>query len=242
MKKFLKVLMIFTMFLTVGVTALAIWKGDTIIAAVNSLQYQNYTKEELTQKIQENDQKLKAEIAQYTGGAPLRELSEEEQAQIERGETTYEEVYEKILNEINQAEQENLEKDNPSQPEQSDGNPVPPVSPAKAITDKYIAKMYGLKSKYVGQLDACIAQAISEYKSLPKEEHTSASKRSIMSKYMGQMAGLESACDAEVNSVLSSLERELKEIGADTSILQTIRSAYANEKSMKIAYYMSTYG
>ena len=102
--------------------------------------------------------------------------------------------------------------------------------------------MYGLKSKYVGQLDACIAQAISEYKSLPKEEHTSASKRSIMSKYMGQMAGLESACDAEVNSVLSSLERELKEIGADTSILQTIRSAYANEKSMKIAYYMATYG
>ena len=242
MKRLLKALMIFAVFMTVAATALAVWKGDTIIAAVNSLQYQNYTKEELTQKIQENDQKLKEEIAQYTGGAPLRDISEEEQEQIDRGETTYEEVYEKILHEINQAEKESQETNKPSQSEQTNAKPVVPVSPAKATTDKYIAKMYGLKSKYIGQLDACIAQAIEEYKTLPKAEHTSASKRSIMTKYMGQLAGLESACDAEVNGVLASLEKELKEIGADTSVIQTIREAYANEKSMKIAYYMATYG
>ena len=242
MKKFLKILMIFTVFTIVAITALTIWKGDTIIAAFHSLQYQNYTKEELNQKIQENDQKLKEEIAEYTGGAPLRDLSEEEHAQVERGETTYEEVYEKILQEIHQQEQAQPEKPADSQPQQNDVKPVVPVSPTKAITDKYIAKMYGLKSKYIGQLDACIAQAISEYKALPGEEHTNAAKRSIISKYVGRMAGLESACDAEVNSVLSSMEKELKEIGADTSIIQTVRSAYANEKSMKIAYYMATYG
>ena len=244
MKKFLKALMILVMFMTVAVTAVAIWKGDTIIAAVNALQYKDYSAEEINQKIQENDQKLQEEIAAYTGGVPLRDITPEEQAQIDRGETTYEEVVNKILN----GEDSGGSAQQTQAPEESGGGDedtvevTAPVSPAKEITNRYIAKMYALKSKYVGQLDACIAQAISEYKALPREQHTSASKRSIMSKYLGQFAGLESACDAEVNGVLSALESELKEIGADTGIVQTIRNAYANEKSMKMAYYMNTYG
>ena len=63
----------------------------------------------------------------------------------------------------------------------------------------------------------------------------------VGAKYITEIYSLESSCDAEVNTLLDSLKAELTAIGADTSIIGTIRSAYNNEKQLKRSYYMSKY-
>ncbi len=41
--------------------------------------------------------------------------------------------------------------------------------------------------------------------------------------------------------LLANLKAELKAIGANTSIIATIRNAYSNEKQLKRSYYMGKY-
>ena len=64
---------------------------------------------------------------------------------------------------------------------------------------------------------------------------------SIAGKYLKTVASLESQCDKDVESLLSDLRTELEAQGKDTSIIETLRKAYNEEKSLKKAYYLDVY-
>jgi hypothetical protein len=109
---------------------------------------------------------------------------------------------------------------------------------ASEIVSRYVSQMQALKGGYLGQLDSLMSRAVADYVALPKENRGKGAIQAIAQKYIGTAYSLQSNCDAQVNSVLSSLERELKAVNADTAIVSAMRSAYQNEKSAKIAYYM----
>ncbi len=110
---------------------------------------------------------------------------------------------------------------------------------ASDIIKKYTAQFYSLKAYYSGQLGQLESQARSEYSSLTKEQKKSTSKAAFVAKYAGRASALESECDGKVNGILSGMKAELKAIGADTAVIDTIKSAYASEKAARKAQYMN---
>jgi type II secretory pathway pseudopilin PulG len=104
-----------------------------------------------------------------------------------------------------------------------------------------VAKMYVIKADFVGRLASFEADIKAQYKALPAEERNQATKARIVSENMSYVAGLEAQCDAQVKAVTDELTELMNANGKDTSLVDAINSAYANEKELKKAYYISLY-
>lgn len=101
-----------------------------------------------------------------------------------------------------------------------------------------VGEIYALRSSFIGQLDGLLQQAKAEYSALPPEQREK-QKNALASKYIGLAGGLESACDSQMEAILSRIQKHLKETGGDTSLVKEIRKAYDKEKALKKSYYMS---
>ena len=110
----------------------------------------------------------------------------------------------------------------------------------KKVAD-LVAKVYVIKANFTSLLAALEDSAISSYKALPASERTHASKAKIVSDNMSYVLGLEAQCDAQVKAVTDELTALLKQYGKDTALVDSINSAYQQEKELKKAYYLSLY-
>lgn len=124
----------------------------------------------------------------------------------------------------------------PEQPE----NVLSEAEYNKKVAD-LVAKVYTIKSEFIGTLDAFESKIVSEYKALPEEQRTSATKAKIVADNMSYMLSLEAQCDAQIKAVTDELSKLMKEYGKDMTLVDAINSAYANEKELKKAYYVSLY-
>lgn len=106
---------------------------------------------------------------------------------------------------------------------------------------EYVAKMYVIKSEFLGVLDEFEASIKSQYLALPKEQRTTATKAKIVSENMEYVSSLEAQCDARVDAVINELSALMKANGKDTALVDAIKTAYINEKELKKAYYVSLY-
>lgn len=125
--------------------------------------------------------------------------------------------------------------------------PVAP-QPGKLSDDEYnkkvadlVAKVYVIKANFLATLSSFESKVISEYKALPDEQRTGATKAKIVSDNMSYVAGLEAQCNAQVKAVTDELTALMKENGKDTALVDAINEAYAREKELKKAYYISLY-
>ena len=104
-----------------------------------------------------------------------------------------------------------------------------------------IAKLYVLKSRFTGELGSLEKTITETYEALPKEEQVPASRKSIAGQYIKQVSRMELDCDAQVDAALAELRETLTAQGQDTAVVETLRQAYENEKSLKKAYYLDVY-
>ena len=104
-----------------------------------------------------------------------------------------------------------------------------------------IAKLYVLKSRFTGELSVLEKTITTTYEELPEEEQVPASRKSIAGQYIKQVAQMELDCDAQVDAALAELRKTLTAQGKDTAVVETLRQAYENEKSLKKAYYLDVY-
>ncbi len=112
---------------------------------------------------------------------------------------------------------------------------------AQDDTAASIAKLYVVRSRFLSEL-ASIETAITDaYESLPEELRTPSSRKSIAGEYISRVSDLELECDAEVETITEELRLKLEESGKDTSVVDTIKQAYEEEKSLKKAYYLDIY-
>lgn len=128
-------------------------------------------------------------------------------------------------------------------PEITPGQPENVLSEAeynKKVAD-LVAKVYTIKSEFMATLDSFESKIVSEYKALPKEQRTAATKAKIVADNMSYMLSLEAQCDAQIKAVTDELTKLMKEYGKDMALVDAINSAYANEKELKKAYYVSLY-
>ena len=110
----------------------------------------------------------------------------------------------------------------------------------KKVAD-LVAKIYVIKGNFLALLSEFENKIISDYKALPSSQRTNAKKAQIVADNMSYIAGLEAQCDAQVKAVTDELTALMKAQGKDTSLVDAINKAYAQEKELKKAYYISLY-
>ena len=104
-----------------------------------------------------------------------------------------------------------------------------------------VAKMYSIKADFNSKLSSFESRVIAEYKALPEEQRTSATKARIVSENMSYIMGLEAQCDAQVKAVTDELYSIMTASGKQTTLVDQINAAYISEKENKKAYYISLY-
>ena len=102
-----------------------------------------------------------------------------------------------------------------------------------------VQQLYAVKGRAESGLNACIASAKAEYKSLPPEQQTQSRKIAICMSKAGQLSALQASCDKEVNSIVSQMRSVLKANGQSTALADQAMSSYKSQKSARRAALMS---
>lgn len=216
--------MVVILIIAAAVISLFIWQKNNISAVISASKYSD---EDIEQQITDSKKNVEAQLKDYnvTG---LRDFTIEEEEDIRKGKLSVEEAIEKILSESNIGQ---AEKTDDIQGEKSQKKTE---NSSSEIVSNYTVKLYSLKASYLGQIGNLIDEAKADYKG-------GASASELMSNYLGRAASLEKEADSQVDSLLSELKTKLNEIGADTGIVNTMKSSYENEKSLKKSYYLSLF-
>ncbi len=198
----------------------------------------NSSDEEIQQQIADNKKEVEQELENYNISG-LRDFTFEEEEAIRKGDLTVDEAMANIMAESNvsaqqQGSQVSAEASDASQSKASSGGAQSSQAQASAIVSEYTVKLYSLKANYLGQIGNLIDQAKADHKN-------GMGTGALMSKYLGRAASLENEADSQVDSLLSEMRGKLNAVGADTSIVSTMKSSYENEKALKKSYYMSLF-
>lgn len=230
MKKWIKISLIILFVLVIIVSSLAIWQWKNIKSIYMGI---NESTDEISKRRNDNQKDLVESVNQYLDDG-IRELTEEEKEKIESGEITAEDVYLQIFEE----KQIDIEKNKESANEKN-------VNAKKVSKDeiivKYMAKIYSLQSSYTAKAELTISEGKKYYKEQRKSHEPATARANTISYYTPIVRGVEKSCDTEFEKIISELEKELKEAGAETDITGAIRNAYANEKQLKLSYYANRY-
>ena len=226
-----KVIILSLISASAAVTAVIVYKQRNNIIALNYAV--NYSAEG-REKLQDENDKLIADIIDSLSDEGVSLLTEEEITRFKSGDLSEEQVLEiieerKIINDNISKGTSNAVNTND---EKEDNNTTPDSS--DNIGD-LTAQIYSLRSSFSGKVDSIVAQAQSDAAS---GQYT---KSELISKYAGQLSSLEKSCDAQFDSIVSQIEEELKQTGGNTDVVSDLRKAYQNEKSIKKASILSKY-
>lgn len=114
-------------------------------------------------------------------------------------------------------------------------------SSADLLIADAVSQLYVLQSQYTSQIEGLVSRAKAYYNEQKTQSGSTAAKSSTLAKFSGEVASMESSCDSKVEAVLSELTANLNAIGADTSVVSTLRTAYRNEKASQRAAYVNKY-
>ncbi|MDR2357075.1 MAG: hypothetical protein LBD92_03180 [Oscillospiraceae bacterium] len=201
----------------------------------------SFTREELEEKLEEREADT-AKILEKLPEVSVRQPTEEEKEQLRRGDMSAEEAAGRLLSPPARETSPDPADSGVGETEGGESRAPPnaeAAAPARAAA--LIAEVYILRETMTGQIDGILDAAKAEYTALPEEDRTSAKKREIAARYIGEVSKLEKTCDARMGEIIGELEAVLKETGGDTSAAADIKQAYEEEKSLKKSYFLSRY-
>jgi len=259
-KKTIIILTVIALFFA-GVGAVVWWQFDNIKAIYYGLVYSSEDIEARLSHVHDNVKKYLDDNPQFSvrPTEPVEEelhkegmINDEELTDIITGETSVEEVFgtqieisdskeiiisdsglvldKETAEKLKSEAKENEETESPGKVEKKDNS--------QRISE-CVAQMYVLKSNFVSRLDGLYNKAISDYNAMTPEQKKANGKQTIIDRYYSGAASMEAECDAKVSAVLSELTTLLKEQGSTTELVDKIKTAYYEEKSLKKAYYVS---
>lgn len=238
MKKALKIIFIILLVIVVLLGSLAIWQRKNIESIMVGIKESS---EEIEKRRNDNQMDLIGELNSELE-MPLRELTEEEKQKVDQGEITVVDVYAEVFAEKElQQSQIKEESKPPSKDQPSHQNKVLPTK--DEIISKHMSQLYKYQSEFTAKAEATISQGTDYYLVLRKEQKQdkATARANTITHFTSAVRGVQSECDAKVKVVIENLEKELKEIGANTDIVRTISQAYENEKQLKLSYYANKY-
>lgn len=253
-KKRLKRFGIVLLVVIVAFGALCLWQKDNITAFIQSY---TMTDDDIAKRTEEDAKKVSSYLEENEL-KPVRDLTEDEQAalvndeitdkqavKIMRDEITLEEAKQETQQSIEPKAEtdiapknENTDKKTDTSNEQQ--NNEQNVDYDAKISD-LVAQVYVLKARFTSSLRGLEATVNNAFYSLPAKERNMASKTRIINEYTQSALDMQADCDNQVANLLIELEAVLKEAGRDTSIIDTIKTSYENEKSATKTMYIKKY-
>ena len=263
MKKALKIIGIILLVIVIIIAGLAAWQWKYVSAVIDGLRLDEEAfGQRQVQHAQEAIDSINSQVS-----VELREMTEEEKQLIAAGELSQAEVMARIFAEAMGTELPSLEElaaeingnnmtddsvenpaageDNPDEANASGGSANNSAS-TPATSDQYVAaavsKLYALQAQYTGSIDGAISSAHAYYREQKAATGSEMKARTgAINKLTSSVNSLEASCDAQVEAVLSELTNQLNSIGADTSVVSTIRGTYAAEKEDRRAAYIQKF-
>lgn len=247
--------------LLAALVALALWQKNNIEAL---LVYKNAgSQEEIEQQMEQNQQAI-ADALEKNPEIVVRDLTEEEKQALRDGTLTQEELTERLTEtpkeeapkeEAPKAEEKGAEQ-KPAEPPKQEQKPAeekvaeqPKVEEKDAeqpVESEYqkklsavTAKVYVLREKFTIELDAIKDEAASEYYAMSEEERTGDKLTAFAKKYFIRATELEKQCDAEMDAIIAEMDALISANNGDYSVIDAVVESYANEKSLKKAWYMA---
>ena len=239
---------------------IGLWQKNNIEAMVN---YGKYSQQELEQQLESNDQQVEdllqaaLEAAKQVDAEMKTEAeaqpNAEAEAEVPADTTSPSEPSNPVsVPEAPKTEQPQSkpEAQSPSDPPKAqqptagekapEARPPVPTGPTyeqqlKAITDK----VYALRTRFLKALDDLQAEAIAAYKAMPREKRTTKNITAFVSTYISKANALEKQCDGEMDKLVGELTQLQKKYGQSMSLVNQVKYTYANEKSLKKAWYMA---
>jgi len=105
----------------------------------------------------------------------------------------------------------------------------------KAIVDK----VYALRQEYLTALENLQSEAVKEYKALSAGQKTTKALMSFVSKFISKGTSLERECDKKMDALVAELTALQKKYNQSLDLVDAVKYTYAQEKSLKKAWYMS---
>ena len=169
----------------------------------------------------------------------VRDLTEEEAKALSEGNLSEEEVIGILTGKTPEPVKTPVPNKKPSTVQ----TPTPTQNPtSEEIISQLIAKLYIQKSTYLNKLDAIEAQVRAEF--IATEDEWSSRKEAkqvYLKKYLPVVANWEKTCDSVVYGILDEIRAELKKVGRDESVVDTMKSSYLEEKKLKKTYFINRY-
>lgn len=231
MKKTLKFFLILISIVLTSFILLIILQYDNIKAIILSMSISN---EDISIRIEENDQILKNLMSKYEKYIPANEIDLDTNNKASFPEKDLKEEN-KDISDTKQEKKHDLKYDNSGDSSKN----VNKQNSEDEIISKYVTNMYSLKNTFVAKLKELETTVYNEYSKIPIDERNFESKKNLALKYFDYVSSLEKLCDEEVFKNMKELEKELKGINADTSIVNDIKNVYENEKTLQKAYYLA---
>ena len=109
----------------------------------------------------------------------------------------------------------------------------------EARLNDIVGRIHSLRSEYLGALDALQAEAEAAYKAIPPSQRKGSKLTSFVSTYISKGTALEQSCDGRMDSLVAELRALQREYRQSMDLVDAVKYTYANEKSLKKAWYMS---
>lgn len=219
---------------------LGMWQRENVQALWEGM---SYTDEQLKDQMETSKNKVQKALDQYEIQG-IRDLTIKEEEQLMKGEITVEEALNLIINK--EESQPTLKEEEAIVQKYQLDQPVASTAPAEStaleverIVEKYVEKMYTLQATFLSELGGIEAKARAVFSKLPKEERNLSTAKKLAPTFINEGLALEGKCDGQVDALLNAFQKELKEIGADTTIVEQMREAYKTQKRLKKAYYLA---
>ena len=209
------VLLIILGVLVIGVLAVWRWQINNIDAIV---QFPQYSQEELEDQLQENDLRFQQMLDEALANAAAMEQQEQE---IEP-EPEQEPVEEPVAEEAPKPQE-----------------PVKKEPTYQELLQAIVDRAYALRSEYIGALEKMESEARSEYGTIPPDQRTKKRLVDFASTYISRATNMEKDCDKKMDQIVSDLDALQKRFGQSKELVEQVKYTYANEKSLKKAWYMS---
>jgi hypothetical protein len=109
------------------------------------------------------------------------------------------------------------------------------------LVNSCVAELYSCKVDIMAGLSQIKNDVVAQWKALPASQRTTSKKQELGISALNRALSLESSVDSEVKSIISRYKQSIKDIGGDSSVLDSLWTYYENEKSAEKSYYIKKY-
>ncbi len=159
-------------------------------------------------------------------------FTKEEEEKLLKGETTVDEVMNRILGENKEEKPQNNSKTETQEKLYDNQQKL------NEVMKNGTANIYKIKAEYLTKLGTLEAEIDKFYSGkLMSGSSRKSAKQAVIATYLPKLAQIVNEADAQIDQELKTFEKDIKTLGGDTSIIKQIRNEYEAEKTAKQSQY-----